>query len=283
MRANQLAQLQEDVKTLQRQATQEVELLIHRRITCEQEIENNQGRLATQVSSLTSAGNVLSGSVARAEVAASQASTAMQIRQAALQQQLSAVESLESQVLREDARLDGVQNNLEQREREVEARRRQHAVRQQELKRRTDQVQESTRLAEQEQERLHLIENVEIPARERDLQELESTLAEFKKRGIEQSLEEVKTKLSVEGSRLTQLKQAEESLRQLHRELAQKVAEVQDAISREKKLRMLVVDQESALSAAAKRLPDNPASTQNGEAAKSKTSLLKRIFWGFGK
>jgi hypothetical protein len=79
------------------------------------------------------------------------------------------------------------------------------------------------------------------------------------------------------------LKQAEESLRQLHRELAQKVAEVQDAISREKKLRKLVVNEESTLSAVPKRLPDNPASTQNVEAAKSKTSLLKRIFWGFGK
>ena len=283
MRANQLAQLQEDVKTLQRQAARDVELLIQQRITSEQEIENNQGRLATQVSSLTSAGNELTGSVARAEVAAGHASAAMQIRQAALQQQLSAVESLESQVLQEDARLDGVQNDLERREREVAARRRQHTVRRQELERRADQVQQSIRLAEQEQARLHLIENVEIPARERDLKELESTLAEFKKRGIEESLEEVKTKLSVEGSRLTQLKQAEESLRQLHRELAQKVAEVQDTISREKKLRKLVVNEESTLSAAAKRLPDNPASTQNVEAAKSKTSLVKRIFWGFGK
>jgi hypothetical protein len=268
---------------LQRQATQDVEQLIQNRITSEQEIENNQGRLATQVSSLTSAGNELSGSVARAEIAASQASAAMQIRQASLQQQLSAVESLESQVLQEDARLDGVQNNLEQREREVAARRRQHAVRQQELKRRADQVQESTRLAEQEQARLHLIENVEIPSRERDLRELEFTLAELKKRGIEESLEEVKTKLSVEGSRLNQLKQAEESLRQQHRELAQKVAEVQDAMSSEKKLRKLVVDEERTLSATAQSLPDNPKSTQKVEADKSKNSLLKRIFWGFGK
>jgi hypothetical protein len=283
MRANQLAQLQEDVQALQRQATRDVERLTVERTTAEKEIENNQERLAARVSSLTSAANELSGSVARAEEAASQAVDAMQMRQAVLNRQLSAVMSLETQVFQEDARLDAVQNDIERRERDAAERRRLQTVRRQELERREREVQHSIRLAEQEQARLNAIENVEIPALKKQLRDLEIEVAEFQKRGVEVSLAETTTKLSEETEQLAQLKHTEVLLRERHRELIQKVAEVKAAKTRERKLRHDIVNEEKLLGANTELAPSNPTSEQEVEASKSKTSLFKRIFGGNGE